>query len=320
MKILVIGGAGYIGGHVCKELLKHGHDITVYDNLATGFENNIQTGSVFVFGDIMDLAKLNSAMMGKEVVIHLAAFKAAGESMVDPEKFAANNITGTINVLNSMCQNGVKKIIFSSTAAVYGEPLFLPVTEGHPVNPINFYGFTKITVEHIIDWYSKIKNIDFVVLRYFNAVGYDTEGKKISKESNPQNLLPILMEAAKGVRQKFSIFGDDYKTKDGTCVRDYIHVKDLAIAHSKALDFLQKAGGNLTVNLASGTGLSVKEIIDQVRKSTGRDFLVDVLPCRVGDPAELYSDNKLAKTTLGWEPKYSDIKTIVESTWEIYNS
>jgi UDP-glucose 4-epimerase len=318
MKILVIGGAGYIGAHVCRELLKAGHSLTVYDNLSSGTKENIVAGTNFVLGDILDYRKLSSVMPGQDIVVHLAALKAAGESMINPEKFSTNNIIGTLNILNCMTEFGVRKIIFSSTAAVYGEPEFLPVTEAHPTNPINYYGFTKLEVERFLGWYSKLKGLQFVALRYFNAVGYSTEEPMVSLESKPQNLLPIIMEVLNGTRDKLLVFGGDYETNDGTCVRDYIHVQDLAEAHVKAVKFLTEQTDNLTVNLSTAEGLSVKEIVDEVKRQTKIDFKVEITSRRPGDPAILYADNSRARDLLDWKPKHSDIENIVETTLKAY--
>lgn len=318
MKILVIGGAGYIGSHVSKKLLAEGHQVTVFDNLSTGLKENILPSTTFIKGDILFPDQLDSAMSGQEAVIHLAAFKAAGESMTNPEKYSINNLCGTINILNSMCQTGVNKIIFSSSAAVYGEPQYLPLDENHPTEPINYYGFTKLEIERILKWYSQLKNIRFAALRYFNAVGYDHEGELRGLEKNPQNLLPIVMEAISGQREKLQVFGDDYTTADGTCIRDYIHVDDLATAHAKALDYLTEKNKDLIVNLATGQGLSVKDIITEAQKQSGVDFTVEIVARRPGDPAKLYAGNALTKELLDWQPQYSDLETVVSTTLKAY--
>lgn len=318
MKILVIGGAGYIGSHVSKKLLAEGHQVTVFDNLSTGLKENILPSTTFIEGDILFPDQLDSVMSGQEAVVHLAAFKAAGESMINPEKYSINNLYGTINILNSMCRAGVNKIIFSSSAAVYGEPQYLPLDENHPTEPINYYGFTKLEIERILKWYSQLKGIRFAALRYFNAVGYDHEEELRGLEKNPQNLLPIVMEAISGKREKLQVFGDDYPTDDGTCIRDYIHVDDLATAHAKALDYLTEKNKDLVVNLATGQGLSVKDIITEAKKQSGVDFNVEVATRRPGDPAKLYAGNALAKELLDWQPQYSDLETVVSTTLKAY--
>ncbi|MBT3590485.1 MAG: UDP-glucose 4-epimerase GalE, partial [Candidatus Marinimicrobia bacterium] len=223
--ILVTGGAGYIGSHVVLALLEAGHNVTIFDDLSLGFKSNIDDRAHFILGSTLDNTSLDEAFSkGFDAVVHLAAFKAAGESMTHPEKYSNNNIAGTINLLNAMVKANVKQFIFSSTAAVYGYPKYLPVDEHHMVNPINYYGYTKLAVEQQLKWYSKLKGIHFAALRYFNAAGYDVDGRVPNKEKNPANLLPIVMEVASGMRESMLVFGDDYKTKDGTGVRDYIHV------------------------------------------------------------------------------------------------
>ena len=235
-KILVIGGAGYIGSHVVKALLEENFSVTVYDNLSTGQLCNLFNEADFIKGDISDEKKLNQTMaVGFDAVVHLAAKKAVGESMENPQKYSLNNINGSINIFNAMVNNGIKNVVFSSTAAVYGIPQYLPLDEKHSLNPLNFYGFTKAEIERIMDWYSHLKDFHFIALRYFNAVGYAADGSIRGKEKNPQNLLPIVMVVATGERDIIHVFGNDYDTPDGTCVRDYIHVEDLARAHIAAI-------------------------------------------------------------------------------------
>ena len=318
MKILVIGGAGYIGSHVSKELLKQGNEITIFDNLSSGLKENILAGMNFIQGDITHPEEITSALKEQDAVIYLAAFKSVGESMEHPEKYSINNLYGAINILNGMCEMGVKKIIFSSSAATYGEPKYLPIDENHPTEPINYYGFTKLEIEKILQWYSQLKEIRFAALRYFNAVGYDPEGELQGLEKNPQNLIPVVMEAIAGKREKLQIFGNDWPTPDGTCIRDYIHVSDLAIAHAKALNYLIKENKDLTANLATGAGLSVKEIIDEAKAQSGIDFQVEIAPRRAGDPSELYASNQLAQKLLNWQPQYSDLKTVIATTLKAY--
>ena len=244
MKILVIGGAGYIGSHVVREFLDNGYSVTVYDNLSSGSRENLFDDSPFVEGDILDYPFLLSAMkQGFGCVVHLAAFKAAGESMALPEKYSTNNITGTINILNAMCESGINKMVFSSSAAVYGEPQYLPIDEKHPVEPLNYYGFTKLEIERLLKWYDQLKGIKYAALRYFNATGYDIDGRIKGLEKNPANLLPVIMEVASGIREILEIYGDDYKTEDGTGIRDYIHVSDLAVAHVGSYEYIEKTEG-----------------------------------------------------------------------------
>jgi UDP-glucose 4-epimerase len=317
MKIFVIGGAGYIGSHVTRHLLDSGYDVTVFDNMSSGCEENLFKESKFIKGDILDYRGLADSMKGYDAIIHLAAFKGAGESMIKPEIYSVNNITGTINILNAACETGIKKFIFSSSAAIFGEPKYLPMDELHPTEPINYYGFTKLEIERILSWYEKLRGIKFVSLRYFNAAGYDINGRITGIEKKPENLLPIIMEAASGVRKKIMIFGDDYDTKDGTGIRDYIHVTDLASAHLKAVEYLD-AGKSLLVNLGSENGISVKEMVETSRKITGKQIPSEITARRPGDPATVIASSKKALELLNWKPLYSDVNTLVESTWKVY--
>ncbi len=316
-KIFVIGGAGYIGSHVVLELLDAGHAVTVYDNLSTGQEINLSDKAAFIKGDILDIKTLTKAMNGADAVIHLAAKKAVGESMEHPEIYAENNIQGSINILNAMLLNKVKYIVFSSSAAVYGMPKYLPVDEKHEKNPINFYGYTKSLIEDIMQWYASLKGINFIALRYFNAVGYDAKGRIKGKEENPQNLLPIIVDAAVGRRNGFAIFGNDYPTKDGTCERDYIHVSDLASAHVKAIEKLLKDEGSYIINLGTGKPVSVKKMVEAFIKVTGKNLQYQYAPRRAGDPAVLYAKCDLAEKILGWKAKYLDVADIIQTTWNM---
>ncbi len=320
MNILVIGGAGYIGSHVTREFLDSGHNCTVYDNLSSGLRENLFSDAVFIHGDIHDYTRLLETMNGTafDALVHLAASKAAGESMLNPEKYSRNNIAGTINILNAACAAGIKNIVFSSSAAVYGEPQYLPIDEKHPAQPENYYGFTKLEIERILSWYEKLKGIRFAALRYFNAAGYDVKGRIKGLEQNPANLLPVVMETACGKRSELQIFGDDYETEDGTCIRDYVHVSDLASGHAMALDYISKNDKSLVVNLGSETGYSVKEVVEVARNVTGKPIPAKICPRRPGDPAKLYSSAAFARETLGWEAKYSDMETLIKTTWEVY--
>ena len=273
----------------------------------------------FIKGDILNPVSLRKVFSKPfDVVFHFAALKAAGESMLEPGKYATANITGTINILNQMVESGVQNIVFSSTAAVYGMPKYLPVDENHPLNPINFYGFTKLQIEGLLNWFSELKGIHFAALRYFNAAGYDPNGRITGLEQNPANLLPIVMETASDTRKSMQVFGDDYDTPDGTGIRDYIHVSDLAIAHLKGMDYLMEKKDNLMVNLATGYGFSVLDVINQAREITGNEIPYEVVDRRPGDPAELVAVSKLAKKIFKWECKYSDIEMILESMWNVY--
>jgi len=320
MNVLVIGGAGYIGSHVVLELCENGHEVTVFDNLSTGHLINIDSRAEFIQGDILISNNLNSLFSKKyDAVFHFAALKSVGESMTEPGKYATSNITGTINILNQMAGNNIKNFIFSSTAAVYGMPEYLPVDEKHPLNPINFYGYTKLEIENLLNWYSKLKGIRFGALRYFNAAGYDIKGKIKGLEKDPANLLPIVMETALGLRDSMDIYGDDYNTPDGTGIRDYIHVNDLATAHVQALNYIQANNENITVNLATGEGFSVLDVIGSLQKITGKKLKYNFVDRRAGDPAELIAVSKLANDYLNWECKYSDIKTILQTMWAVYS-
>jgi UDP-glucose 4-epimerase len=318
MKILVVGGAGYIGSHVAREFLDRGHEVAVFDNLSTGVRANLFPEASFIEGDILDYAGILAAMRGREAVIHLAAFKAAGESMIVPEKYSLNNLSGTVNILNAACEAGVKRLVFSSSAATYGEPAYLPIDEKHPTNPENYYGFTKLEIERILGWYDRLKGLRFAALRYFNAAGYDAKHRIRGLENKPANLIPVIMEAACGMRPELQIFGDDYATKDGTGVRDYVHVSDLARGHVAALEWIASNDRSLTVNLGSGEGLSVLEILETARRITGRPIPARICPRRPGDPARLVASSALAKEILSWETGESDVESLVKTSWDAY--
>ncbi len=319
MKILILGGAGYIGSHVTREFLDHGAEVTVFDNLSSGLRENLFPEASFIHGTILDYNALRLAMSGGfDALVHLAAFKAAGESMAAPEKYSVNNISGTINILNAAAETGIGRFIFSSSAAVYGEPEYLPIDEKHPLNPENYYGFTKLEIERILSWYDRLKEIKFAALRYFNAAGYDAEGRIPGLEQNPANLLPVIMEVAAGSRASFSVFGDDYDTLDGTGIRDYVHVSDLARGHYLAYRYLEEKDKSLTVNLGSERGLSVMEILEAARKVTGKDIPAEISPRRPGDPAKLVASSRLARERLGWEAQHSDAENLVTTSWRVY--
>ena len=320
MNVLVIGGAGYIGSHVVKELNKQGHKVTVFDNLSSGLRQNLFKQNGFIHGDILIKEQLDRAFaQGFDAFIHLAAFKAAGESMVSPEKYSVNNITGTLNIINSAVEHGCKRMVFSSSAAVFGEPQYLPIDEAHPKNPENYYGFTKLKIEEFMAWYEKLRGLRFAALRYFNAAGYDVDGEIYGLEQNPANLLPIIMEVACGMREKMKIFGNDYDTRDGTCIRDYIHVTDLAVAHVKALEYIAKNDKSLTVNLGSEKGTTVTEMVEAARRITGKPIPADYVERRPGDPASLVASAKYAADVLGWKAQHSDVDTLLETTYKAYN-
>lgn len=319
IKILVIGGAGYIGSHVARKFLDKGCSVTVYDNFSSGLRINIFGEETVEEGDILDTERLYSVMAeGFDGIIHLAAFKAAGESMTAPEKYSVNNITGTINIINSACQAGIKNIVFSSSAAVYGEPQYIPIDEEHPANPENYYGYTKLQIEGLLSWYDRLKGLKYASLRYFNAAGYDPEMRIRGLEKNPANLLPIIMETAAGTRERLDVYGNDYPTPDGTCIRDYVHVTDLAEAHYLAMEYLKNEKKSLTVNLGSESGLSVLEILEKSRAITGRAIPSNIAPRRPGDPAKLVAKSEKARELLGWEAKYSTAEALISSSWNVY--
>lgn len=317
-KILVIGGAGYIGSHVVKALLHENFAVTVYDNLSTGQVCNLFEKAEFVKGDILDSQHLEKTMaQGFDAVIHLAAKKAVGESMENPQLYSQNNISGSINIFNAMLNTGIKNIVFSSTSAVYGMPKYLPLDENHPLNPMSFYGYTKMAIEQVMNWYSKIKDFNYIALRYFNAVGYAADGSIRSKEKNPQNLLPLIMETITGQRKILHVFGNDYDTPDGTCVRDYIHVEDLADAHVLAIKKLLSNSDSQIINLGTEKGTSVLEIIKSVERVSGKKVNYDFAPRRAGDPANVIATSAKAAEVLGWHAKYTDIDEIVKTVWNI---
>ncbi|MCL2101020.1 MAG: UDP-glucose 4-epimerase GalE [Fibromonadales bacterium] len=320
MKIAVIGGAGYIGSHVARELLDFGHEVFVYDNLSSGLRQNLFAEASFAHGDILDVQKLDDFFesVKPEGIVHLAALKAAGESMLLPEKYSVHNITGSLNILNAASKHGVKYIVFSSSAAVYGSPKYLPMDEKHPTEPENYYGYTKLAIEQYLEWYGKLKGIKYAALRYFNAAGYDIKGRISGLEQNPANLIPIVMEAAAGKRAFVSVFGNDYETEDGTGVRDYIHVNDLARGHRMAFDKLQNGAESFVVNLGVNSGNSVLEVIKATERISGKKIDCRITGRRAGDAAVVLANPALAKEFLGWQAECSDLDTLLSTTWKVY--
>lgn len=320
--VLLFGGAGYIGTHVALAFLDSGWRVGIYDNLNTGRESNIPAGCEFFRADILDNESLEKALFSRrwDAVVHLAALKAAGESMNNPDSYALNNITGSLNILRACLKHGIRAFVLSSSAATYGEPKYVPIDEKHPLEPINYYGYTKVAIEENLRWYDKLKGQRFAALRYFNAAGYDTKGRMTGLERNAMNLVPIVMEVATGKRPRLEIFGNDYDTPDGTCIRDYVHVSDLAKAHVLAAEYLLEKDESLTVNLGSENGISVDEILEAARRITGREIPAVYASRRPGDPARLVASSALARNKLGWKPEYSDVDTIISSTWEVYRS
>jgi len=317
-KVLVTGGAGYVGSHVVKALRDAGQSPVVFDNLSTGLRDNLLPGIPFILGDTLFSEQLKQAMNGVGSIIHMAAHKAAGESMTNPSKYAINNLTGTINLLNAATEAKINKFVFSSSAAVYGEPKYLPLDEAHPTEPLNFYGYTKLEIENLLVWYSKLKDIRFASLRYFNAAGYDIDGEINGLERDPNNLIPIVIETIMGKREEVVVFGSDYDTDDGSCIRDYIHVNDLAEAHLSALDYLESQNQNIVVNLGTSKGLSVLEILSIAREVSGNDFKHTLGPRRAGDPAVVLAKASLAEKLLHWTPKNSNAATLMETSLRAY--
>ena len=317
MNILVVGGAGYIGSHMLKTLVGKGHIVTTIDNLSNGFRDAV-VGGQFVKGDMSNRDLLDSILSVKQydAVMHFASYIQVGESVLHPSKYYKNNFSNTQILLDTMLQNGVKKFVFSSTAAVYGEPEYTPIDEKHPTKPVNPYGQSKLMVEQLLGDYDKAYGLNSISLRYFNAAGADPDGE-LGERHNPEtHLIPLVLQAASGRRESIEVYGRDYDTNDGTCIRDFIHVKDLCDAHLLALESLENIGESKTYNLGNGNGFSVQEVIVTAQKVTGRSINVKDAPRRDGDPPVLVADATLAKKELGWEPKYSDLETIISHAWE----
>lgn len=317
MNVLVCGGAGYIGSHTVYELIERGHSVVVVDSLIKGHKAAIHNEAKFYLGDIRDEEFMDRVFRENQIdaVIDFAAFSLVGESVNEPFKYYENNVYGTLKLLEAMERANVKKIVFSSTAATYGEPENDIIVESDNTNPTNPYGETKLTVEKMLKWADNAYGIKFVALRYFNAAGAHISGK-IGEDHNPEtHLIPIILQTALGQREKMSIFGDDYDTPDGTCVRDYIHVTDLADAHIKALEKLFKTNKSGIYNLGNGKGFSVKEVIEKAKKVTGKDFKVEIEARRSGDPSTLIASSEKAIKELGWQPKFNTLDKIIETAW-----
>ena len=317
MSVLVCGGAGYIGSHTVSELLDRGEDVVVADNLQKGHKKAVLGGKLMI-GDLRDSNFLDKVFSENTIdsVIQFAADSLVGESVEDPLKYYNNNVVSTLSLLSKMKQYGVDKIVFSSTAATYGEPQNIPIMETDPTIPTNPYGQTKLAVEKALKWCYEAYDIKYTALRYFNAAGAHISGK-IGEDHNPEtHLIPIILQAALGQRDSITIFGDDYNTEDGTCVRDYIHVTDLADAHILALDKMRADGKSNIYNLGNGNGFSVKEVVDITRKVTGVDIKAELGERRPGDPAILVASSEKAKKKLNWKPKYNDLGTIIETAWK----
>lgn len=317
MRILVTGGAGYIGSHVVKALGEQGHEVSVYDNLSTGHREAVLCGDL-VEGDLSDRPFLDRVIkeFRPEAVMHFAAFIEVGESVREPLKYYRNNTANTLNLLEAMTANGVRRLIFSSTAAVYGIPEKVPVDEGSPLLPITPYGSSKVTVEGVLRDMSQAGLLRYASLRYFNAAGA-APGGKIGEKHNPEShLIPLILKAAKGERGSIKIYGTDYPTPDGTCIRDYIHVDDLANAHLLALEYLMKGGGSDVFNCGYGRGFSVLEVVETAKRVTGIDFPLEETERRAGDPPLLVADSGKIRRMLGWTPRHDDLEYIISTAWE----
>ncbi len=316
MKILVVGGAGYIGSHMVKLLLDQGHAIVTFDNLSSGFRDAV-LGGEFVQGDLCDLPAINHVFekYKPEAVMHFASYIQVGESVQHPDKYYLNNFTNTLNLLNAMVKHEVKQFIFSSTAAVFGEPEYVPVDERHVKNPLNPYGRSKWMVEQVLADYERAYGLKSVCLRYFNAAGADPSGLLGERHEPETHLIPLVLQAISGKRDSITVFGRDYDTPDGTCIRDYVHIVDLCTAHLLALTKLIKTGTSMQFNLGNGAGFSVQEVITAAEQVTNMKVTIKEGPRREGDPARLVADASHAKSMLGWSPIYTDIETIIKHAW-----
>lgn len=318
MNVLVVGGAGYIGSHAVKLLGASGHDVWVYDNLSRGHRQAVPAQRL-IEGDVADRRRLVEELKQHRIdaVMHFAAFALVNESVLDPALYYRNNVIAALELLDAMRQAGVMRIVFSSTTATYGEPETIPIPESTPQQPINPYGFTKLVIEQALADYASAYGLAYAALRYFNAAGADPDGS-IGEDHDPEShLIPIVLQVALGQRQQVTIFGDDYPTPDGTCIRDYIHVCDLAEAHLRALDRLQPGRG-ICLNLGTGRGTSVREVIDACRRVTGQEIPEVIGPRRAGDPPELVADANAARQQLDWQPRYTQINQIVETAWNFH--
>ena len=315
-RILVTGGAGYIGSHTVRQLLQQGHEVTVADNLSKGYRHNVPAGRLYEI-DLADTSALERLILekGTEAVIHFAAFIAVGESMREPARYFTNNVCGSLSLLDAMVRTGVKHIVFSSTAAVYGLPHANPILETFPIQAVNPYGESKVMVETLLKWFDEVHHLTSVCLRYFNASGADPESG-LGEEHEPEtHLIPLILRAVK-TGQPITVYGNDYQTPDGTCARDYIHVTDLAQAHILAVDYLLGGGASEKFNVGTGAGHSVLETIRTVEEVTGRKVPYVFGPRREGDPPSLVASSQKLRERLGWAPRYADLRTIVEHAWK----
>jgi len=314
--ILIVGGAGYIGSHVVNDLNEKGYNVIIYDNLSEGHREAVVSGN-FILGDISDSITLDKVFKNSKIdaVMHFSAYAYVGESVDNPEKYYKNNVSATINLLSTMLKNNVKRLIFSSSCATFGIPVYTPIDEKHPQNPVNPYGATKVMVERILLDYAAAYGLKYISLRYFNAAGAHPNGRIGESHSVETHLIPLVLKTLTGEKDSINIFGTDYDTPDGTCIRDYIHVCDLATAHKTALEIILSNGDNDCVNLGTGSGISVREIISKCEKITGMVVPAAFSGRRPGDPAFLIASNKYAKQLLDFSPKY-DIDAIIKTAWE----
>jgi UDP-glucose 4-epimerase len=317
MKILVVGGAGYIGSHMVKYLGQRNCQVTTLDNLSGGYKDAVLYGE-FIEGDLADQALLKQVFCSQSfnAVMHFASDIQVGESMINPAKYYQNNVINTLNLLNAMQNAGVNKFIFSSTAAIFGEPKYSPIDEKHPKQPINPYGRTKLIIEQALADYDHAYGLKSICLRYFNAAGADPEGQLGERHEPETHLIPLVLQAASGRRPHISVFGRDYDTPDGTCIRDYIHINDLCQAHWLSLKSLLEGAESQAYNLGNGQGFSVQEVIDTTERVTGKQIKIQNAPRREGDPARLVADASLAHKKLGWKPIYTDIENIIKHAWQ----
>ena len=317
MAILVCGGAGYIGSHAVHALVEKGEEVVIVDNLQTGHRGALHPQATFCEGDIRDAAALDRIFTERsiEAVLHFAANSLVGESMEQPLLYFNNNVYGMQVLLEAMVRHGVDKIVFSSTAAVYGEPKRVPIREDDETNPTNAYGETKLTMEKMMKWVSRASGVRYVSLRYFNAAGALPDGSIGEDHKTETHLIPLILQVPTGRRDHITVYGDDYPTPDGTCLRDYIHVVDLADAHMRALDYLRRGGESDIFNLGSGSGFSVKEMIAAAEKATGKAIAVEIGARRAGDPAQLIASSEKARTVLGWQPQFTDVEEVIGTAW-----
>lgn len=317
MKFLVVGGAGYIGSHMVKQLLRAGHELVVADNFSTGYRSAL-IGGTLVELDIADAPALDDLFRAHrfDAVFHFASFIQVGESVKEPGKYYQNNVAATLTLLQAMVRADVKNLIFSSTAAVFGNPVYVPIDEDHPKAAINPYGRSKWMVEQMLEDFERAYGLKSVSLRYFNAAGADPEGELGERHEPETHLLPLILQAASGRRSDITVYGRDYDTPDGTCMRDYVHVVDLVAAHALAVDYLLAGGASSAFNLGSGQGFSVQQVIDTARRVTGKDFRVNEAERRAGDPPRLVADPRKANEVLGWKPQFASLEEIVKHAWQ----